>query len=113
MLDFKVDNYEGASGRFNANQKSRHFWKFAHEGLAVKTNLHKRIPQIPNLCPRCSSLPETHLHALIFCSGVVQVWNQSPVTSVIPRDPTMEPWEWWCQLMEAVRRRRDSKEKIS
>ncbi|KAL4314969.1 hypothetical protein AHAS_Ahas15G0138200 [Arachis hypogaea] len=69
-------------------------WKFAHEGLAVKTNLHKRIPQIPNLRPRCSSLPETHRHALIFCPGVVQVWNQSPVISVIPRDPTIEPWEW-------------------
>ncbi|XLR53965.1 hypothetical protein S83_004637 [Arachis hypogaea] len=75
-------------------------WRLAHESIAVKAKLNEKLPQVSSLCPRCQSAPKTPMHAIVFCSEVLQIWNSSSIASTILRDHNLKAWEWWSQFME-------------
>ncbi|KAL4286328.1 hypothetical protein AHAS_Ahas19G0075200 [Arachis hypogaea] len=71
-----------------------------HQELAVKERLYQRLFQVSELCPKCYVTTKTTLHTLLFYPEIQEVWNKSPIASVIPRQQNLEPWQWWFTLIE-------------
>ena len=42
-------------------------WKICNDYLMVRTTLHRRISQIPSICPICSKKDETLEHFFLLC----------------------------------------------
>lgn len=50
-------------------------WKALNEGLPTLNILNRIQLTNSNLCPQCSSNPETSAHILLHCQTVVDSWN--------------------------------------
>jgi ribonuclease HI len=73
-------------------------WQIVHGAIPTRDLLNHHQICASNLCPRCTTMPETLEHCLFVCADSVDIWKGCGLEVLLPPPADLDLFQWCRQL---------------